>query len=515
MDNFSEDDLQLLAAKGIDPGQVYRQMETFREGIPPVRLARAAVAGDGIVRLSGEARERLRGLYQRQSKGLQVVKFIPASGAASRMFKALFSFLHEFDPERDSLQAYLDQPQNKDFRVFAEGLGRFPFYGVVRARLGKSDLSEGAGLYNFVREMLEESGLNYGFYPKGLLPFHAYGEHLATPFEEHLKEGAAYGRSGEAAKLHFTISPQHRELFREEARRVVGPVGERTSCHFDISYSFQKESTDTLAVTPENEPFRDGEGKLLFRPGGHGALLENLDEQEADLIFIKNIDNVVTGASLPEISYWKEVLGGHLLEVQEQAFRFSRMLGEGVADHDLIQRIRTFLETALNVRFPEGFSAYSLEQQMAVLKDKLSRPIRVCGMVKNEGEPGGGPFWITDAQGRESLQIVESAQADLGDPSQKALFDEATHFNPVDLVCGVRDAMGRKYDLMNFRDPKQGFITGKTYEGRPLKALELPGLWNGGMAYWNTVFVEVPISTFNPVKTVNDLLKPAHQGGKE
>jgi hypothetical protein len=515
MYNFSEEDVQYLAAKGIEPRQAHQQIETFREGIPPVRLARAAVVGDGIVRLPGEEQERLRRVYrQHRKRGLQVVKFIPASGAASRMFKALFAFLNDFDPEADSLQAYLSQPQNKDVRVFAEGLERFPFYGAVRSRMGETDLSTGAGLYGFVREMLSEAGLNYGFYPKGLLPFHNYGGHLATPFEEHLKEGAAYGRTGDTAKLHFTISPQHRELFGEEARRVVGPVGERTSCRFDISYSFQKESTDTLAVTPENEPFRDGEGKLLFRPGGHGALLENLNEQEADLLFIKNIDNVVTGGSLSEISDWKEILGGHLLEVQEQAFRFSRMLGEGLADHDLIQRIRAFLETALNVRFQEGFSGLSLEEQLLVLQDKLSRPIRVCGMVKNEGEPGGGPFWIADAQGRVSLQIVESAQVDLGEESQKALFDTATHFNPVDLVCGVRDALGRKFDLMNYRDPKQGFITGKTFEGRPLKALELPGLWNGGMAYWNTVFVEVPVSTFNPVKTVNDLLKPAHQAGR-
>jgi hypothetical protein len=239
--------------------------------------------------------------------------------------------------------------------------------------------------------------------------------------------------------------------------------------------------------------------------------LENLDEQDADLLFIKNIDNVVPGHALPEIAFWKEVLGGYLLKVQDQAFRFYRMLVEGTLDHDPINRIREFLEHTLNVRFPDAYTGFSLQEKIAVLKDKLQRPIRVCGMVRNEGDPGGGPFWIRDAQGNESLQIVESAQVDMDDSHQKGIFEKATHFNPVDLVCGVRDAYGKKFNLMNYRNPKQGFITAKTFEGRPLKALELPGLWNGGMAYWNTVFVEVPIGTFNPVKTVNDLLKPAHQ----
>ncbi len=508
---FTEADQEFLAEKGIRPQEAYAQIETFREGIPPVELSKAAVIGDGIERLNPDEQQWLRKHYRAHAEGLQTVKFTPASGAASRMFKALFAFLEQFKPGEDSLEAFLAEGKHKAIRNFYEGIEKFPFYGLVRSRIQATPENPGAFLYAFVEELLSETGLNYGFYPKGLLPFHKYGEHLATPLEEHLKEGAAYGRSGDRAHLHFTISSQHRTLFEAEYDRVAAGIAGRTGCDFEVGYSYQKAATDTLAVTPDNEPFRDREGRLLFRPGGHGALLENLNEQQADLLFIKNIDNVVPERNLEEIAAWKEILGGYLLKVQEQAFRFSRMLEEGALDHDLLKRVREFLEGQLNVRMPGAYPGYSLEEKLAVLKDKLFRPIRVCGMVRNEGDPGGGPYWIRDAHGNESLQIVESAQVDKEDGKQLEIFNGATHFNPVDLVCGVRDAYGKKFNLMNFRDPRQGFITDKTYEGRPLKALELPGLWNGGMAYWNTIFVEVPMVTFNPVKTVNDLLKPAHQ----
>jgi hypothetical protein len=510
---FTEEDRDLLSGKGISPQQAYAQIETFREGIPPVRLSKAAVIGDGIERLDPQKQQRLRKHYQAHCRGKGIVKFTPASGAASRMFKALFGFLADFKPGERSLGEYLSERKNKAIRTFYEGIENFPFYESVRSRIEAGPENQGEFLYAFVEQMLSEEGLNYGFYPKGLLPFHKYGDHLATPLEEHLKEGAAYARSADRARLHFTISEQHREMFEAEYTKVESRIARQTGCAFEIGYSYQKGATDTLAVTPDNEPFRDREGRLLFRPGGHGALLENLNEQDADLLFIKNIDNVVPERSLEDIAAWKEVLGGYLFKVQEEAFRFSRILEEGALDHELLKRVRKFLEESLNVRMPEAYAGYNLEEKLAVLKDKLSRPIRICGMVRNEGDPGGGPFWIRDASGNESLQIVESAQVDNEDQEQREIFSEATHFNPVDLVCGVKDPYGNKYNLMNFRDPKQGFITDKTYEGRPLKALELPGLWNGGMAYWNTVFIEVPIATFNPVKTVNDLLKPTHQTG--
>ncbi len=515
MSDFTSSDLEYMAKKGIDPEKARAQIETFKEGIPPVRLSKAAVVGDGIIRFSQEEESRLRKVYKNRDRETEVLKFIPASGAASRMFKALFNFLGDFDPASDDLEAYLAEPGHGDMRKFAKNLQDFPFYGLVQSRIRGKATDKATELYEFVRELLAEDGLNYGFYPKGLLPFHNYEGNLATPFEEHLYEGAAYACTGETAVLHFTISPQHSELFNREFDGLRDRVGDQVHCSFTVGYSFQKPSTDTIAVTPENTPFRDDEGKILFRPGGHGALIENLNDQEADLIFIKNIDNVVVRPELDTITRWKEILGGYLIELQEQAFSFYRMLSDGSLDHDLLNRIRTFLEDQLNARFGEGFQGLSIEEQVAVLQDKLARPIRVCGMVKNEGEPGGGPFWITDDKGHDSLQIIESAQVDMSDPGQKSLFEDSTHFNPVDLVCGVRNAYGEKYNLLNFVDEKQGFITGKTSEGRPLKALELPGLWNGGMAYWNTVFAEVPVSTFNPVKTVNDLLKPAHRSSRK
>lgn len=511
MNQFTEKDLATLKERGISPEIAAGQIGTFREGIPPMRLSKAAVVGDGIIRLDPAGQERLKALYRQSLSKKEVIKFTPASGAASRMFKALFGFLEAFDPAVDDLEAFLSSPDQKEVKQFRDRLAEFPFYELIQGRLGNAGASPGQHLYAFVREMLSEAGLNYGFYPKGMLPFHKYGNTLVTPFEEHLWEGAAYAASQGQSRLHFTISEAHQSLFAEKEARVLERLETETGIRFEVSYSYQKASTDTLAVTPENEPFRDNQGNLLFRPGGHGALIENLNEQDADLVFIKNIDNVSIRRDLETVAGWKEILGGYLLELQEEAFRYTRMLEEGALDHDLLVRISRFLEARLNVRLPDSYSGLSLNDQVAVLRDKLARPIRICGMVRNEGEPGGGPFWIRDASGNESLQIVESAQADLSDPGQKALFGGATHFNPVDLVCGVRDAYGSKYNLLNFVDNRQGFITEKTFEGRPLKALELPGLWNGAMAYWNTVFIEVPVSTFNPVKTVNDLLKPAHR----
>lgn len=513
MSTFDEKDLAFLEAKGISPQKVREQIGIFEAGIPFVTLKKAAVIDDGIVRFDEGQQARLEALYNRASPHLQVLKFTPASGAASRMFKALFGFLEAFNPQTDSLEAYLEGSGNEMVRAFYEQLQSFPFYETVAWRLTPNPDNPGAFLHAFVSEMLTKDGLNFGFYPKGLLPFHKYEDHLATPLEEHLREGASYAQSGGNAALHFTISPQHEELFQRTFSQIRDGLSNETACTFSMSHSFQKPSTDTLAVDPENQPFRDGQGNLLFRPGGHGALLENLDEQEADLLFIKNIDNVVVRSKLETITRWKRILAGYLIEVQQEAFRYTRLLDQGIPDHDVLHQLYDFLEARLNVRFPDSVAGLSLEDQVEVLKDKLKRPIRVCGMVKNEGEPGGGPFWIVDQDGHQSLQIVESAQVDLEDETQHGIFKASTHFNPVDLVCGVRDAYGAKYNLMNYVDARQGFITEKTYEGRPLKALELPGLWNGGMAYWNTIFVEVPVSTFNPVKTVNDLLKPAHTEG--
>jgi hypothetical protein len=427
------------------------------------------------------------------------------------MFRALFNFLDAYDPSEESLDAYFERTGDTDMKTFSEGLTDFPFYKIVQSRISGKTSSKDEEVYLFVKEMLSEDALNYGFYPKGLLPFHNYGDHTATPFEEHLKEASVYAKTDGAANLHFTISEQHGEMFNTEFSNVKGRVSSATQTSFDVSYSYQKPSTDTIAVDMDNEPFRMDDGSVLFRPGGHGALIENLNEQDADIIFIKNIDNVTVPRFADKLVNSKKVLAGVLLELQEKAFKYAELLEQENPTADQLEEIKSFLQNELNVRFSEKFAGFNIGQQIEVLKDKINRPIRICGMVKNEGEPGGGPFWIKDRKGNVSLQIIESAQIDTDDDGQSDILQNATHFNPVDIVCGVKDHKGEKYDLMNFVDTKQGFITGKTKEGRELKALELPGLWNGAMAYWNTIFVEVPLQTFSPVKTVNDLLKPAHQ----
>lgn len=511
MIEFSEKDLQQLDQKGISQEKVLKQVETFVEGIPYVRLDAAALINEGISSFTTEQAQENINFFEEAHKAVSLLKFVPASGAASRMFKALFNFLEDFNPDRETYSAYLARTADKDIQAFFEGQKRLPFNKIVEDRMSTVAGDEGRDKYAYVQEMLDEDRLNYGFYPKGLLPFHNYGSYVATPFEEHLKEAADYASSGNEAQLHFTISPQHEKMFQEELERIEKRISEETSINFTVRYSFQSPATDTIAVTPENEPFRNQEGSLLFRPGGHGALIENLNEQEADLIFIKNIDNVAIPKVAREMGQSKKLLGGVLLNLQEKAFQYAGILDEEHINGESLDEIKYFLETELNVRFTENYSSFSIAQQLDILRDKINRPIRVCGMVKNEGEPGGGPFWIKDSRDNVSLQIVESAQVNLNDERQRAIFERSSHFNPVDLVCGTKNHKGEKYNLLNFIDPRQGFISEKTKDGKALKALELPGLWNGAMAFWNTVFVEVPLLTFNPVKTVNDLLKPAHQ----
>ncbi|UWX54723.1 DUF4301 family protein [Maribacter litopenaei] len=511
MITLSEQDMKQMASKGIAKEKVENQINTFKEGIPFVNLQSAAVVGNGILRFKEEEERELIELYESKVKDLDILKFVPASGAASRMFKALFSFLDSYDYNSESLESYLKRTNDKDIKKLSEGLENMPFYKKVMDRLPSNFKSNGEKVYLFVKELLGDDALNYGFYPKGLLPFHKYGYTTATPFEEHLKEGALYASSSGGSKLHFTISEQHEEMFQSELNQVGDRVSKETGIDYTVDYSFQKPSTDTIAVDMENKPFRNPDGTVLFRPGGHGALIENLNEQDADIIFIKNIDNVAVMADAKAVADSKKTLAGVLLKVQEKAFEFANMLDGDSITEDNPGNIRKFLTEELNVKFKENFDGLSKAEKVKLLKNRINRPIRICGMVKNEGEPGGGPFWIKSANGDVSLQIIESAQIDMDDPDQVDILQNSTHFNPVDLVCGIRDYKGEKYNLMDFVDPKQGFITDKTMNGKELKALELPGLWNGAMAHWNTIFVEVPLVTFNPVKTVLDLLKDSHQ----
>lgn len=510
---FSEEDIKQLSEKGISKEKVESQLETFREGIPYVNLSKPAIIGDGILHFSDSEEAMFIKRFEEATTRCTLLKFVPASGAASRMFKALFNFLDSYDPTKESLDTYFEHTDNTLVKSLFEKWQSLPFYDIIQHRIRGSFTSSDMEKYLFVEDMLSENRLDYGFYPKGLLPFHKYESYVVTAFEEHLKEGALYAQSKGKAQLHFTISPQHQLMFQKEFEVARARVLHQTGIDFEVGFSNQKASTDTIAADMDNKAFRNDDGSLLFRPGGHGALIENLNEQDADVIFIKNVDNVVTSRTLETIANSKKVLAGLLLKVQERVFYFARLLESETISVELLFEVKKFLETELNVRFTDSFDGFNISEQIKVLQDKMNRPIRICGMVKNEGEPGGGPFWVKEKNGRISLQIVESAQVDMNNETQAALLKGSTHFNPVDLVCGVKNHKGEKYDLLQFVDADLGFITGKTQGGRELKALELPGLWNGAMAYWNTLFVEVPVSTFNPVKTVNDLLRPSHQPG--
>jgi hypothetical protein len=504
---FTKEDLQDLKERGIPQTDIEKQLQYFREGFPFLPIARPATPGDGILRPKPDTEEDFIKLYESKLGDESILKFVPASGAATRMFKDLYAFSG----------GNRSEPVRKSVAGFISGLGRFAFYKELLSCMDKrgvtgDSLTTDDDQVKVIECLLDKDGMNYGNMPKGLLAFHSYGDHSRTAFEEHLVEGALYCRgNNNTVKIHLTVSPEHRQAFEEVFRRVADRYEEQFGTKFSVGFSVQKPSTDTIAVDSGNRPFRDEDGRLVFRPGGHGSLLENLDELEAGLIFIKNIDNVVPDHFRGDSIRYKKVLGGMMISFRERIMDYMRVISTSRNNHrGLVDEIMTFLEDELCLVPPRGHDQWDSEAKRRYIISKLDRPLRICGMVKNVGEPGGGPFWVKNRDGSVSLQIVESSQINLSNPLMKKLFNASTHFNPVDLVCSVTDYHGRKYDLHRFRDPKTGFISSKSVGGKELKALELPGLWNGSMADWNTVFVEVPISTFNPVKTVNDLLRPEH-----
>ncbi len=476
---FSKEDLQQIEKHGLTSERVERQIENFRTGFPYLGIVRAAAAGDGVRVLAEEEIARAEARYDNEAKQLKIVKFVPASGAATRMFKELFEFVN-------------DGRRGKSIDTLLENIEKFAFYPELARYIeaGASDKD--------IVEAIVKCGLCYGSKPKGLVTFHSYPDGGRKAVEEHLVEGAAYARSGDTVHIHFTVSSEHMGGFWDVLGATQPYYEERFGVKYDVSFSVQKPSTDTIAVNPDNTPFRTESGELLFRPAGHGALIENLNDIDADVIFVKNIDNVTTDERRGPTVRYKKALAGILLELQEQAFEYLKVLEVGCDDPAPIAR---FIEEKLCVKLPENYTS-------AMLKRILDRPVRVCGMVRNEGEPGGGPFWVAAEDGTESLQIAESCQIA---PENADLMKAASYFNPVDIVCGVKDSRGAKFDLTQFTDPATGFISSKSSGGRELRAQELPGLWNGAMAQWNTVFVEVPVATFSPVKTVLDLLRPEHQ----
>ena len=504
---LSQQDLKQLAQKGISEQQIETQLGQFKTGFPFLKLEAAAAIGRGIVAPNAkEGAKYVEAWQQYKATGKRVVKFVPASGAASRMFKDMFAFV----------DADYDQPTTDFEKKYFDNIRKFAFYDELDAICQKN---EGKGIQELLKEgnykavaanMLKAEGLNYGQLPKGLLLFHNYAEGARTPMEEHLVEGALYAASNGEAHVHFTVSHEHMELFKQKVAQKADLYAQKYGIHYDITFSEQKPSTDTVAANPDGTPFRNSDGSLLFRPGGHGALIENLNEIEADVIFVKNIDNVVPDRLKGDTVLWKQIIAGVLVTLQQRAFEYLRLLDTGRYTHEQIEEIIRFVQQDLCCR-KSDIKELEDADLVIYLRKKLNRPMRVCGVVKNVGEPGGGPFLTYNQDGTVSLQILESSQIDKSNKEYMDMFTQGTHFNPVDLVCAVKDYQGNAFDLPKYVDPSTGFISQKSKSGKELQALELPGLWNGAMSDWSTVFVEVPLSTFNPVKTVNDLLRDQHQ----
>ena len=505
--NPTSDDLTQLAELGLSVEQVQAQIDHFKEGFPKTRLDAPATPDNGGIRvLDDKEIVRYEKLYRTLGQGQRLLKFVPASGAATRMFKSLYEFSATYFGVAGNFAKEFPEVQE-----FLENIHSFAFFNDLKACMMASDLDiedylQRGDYSTVINFLLKEQYLGYGSLPKALLKFHRYGEVQRTPLEEHIVEGALYARNNDGSvHLHFTISPEHRDGFRRKIAEVKQYYESTFDIKLKISFSEQKHYTDIIAVDEQNQPLRDENGRLIFRPGGHGALIENLNEQRADLIFIKNIDNVVPDWMKHTTVIYKQVLAGLLLDLKQKTFDMLRLL-DNHPDDKTLRKIARFAKEDLDIMVPEGYTAQTLQSL-------LNRPMRICGMVKNLGEPGGGPFYTIDTNGRRSLQIVESAQINRKDPEQDKLFQASTHFNPVDLVCSTRNYRGRYFDLRQYVDPMTGFISKKSKGAITLKSQELPGLWNGAMADWITLFVEVPVATFNPVKTVNDLLRKEHREG--
>jgi len=515
---FDEKDLTDMRERGIALEEILKQIDIFKKSFSFEHLLRTCRIGDGIKRLDDKDIPALTSLYDKAQVTGRAMKFIPASGAASRMFKELITINSQLESaDKDTLsELSINNEDYKYFLTFIENIKKIPFYNDLKSSMKHAgiDIDEAIAENRFKDILLfaiTEKGLNLSALPKALIPFHQYPGSSRTPIEEHIAESGTYTSDKDGkVRIHFTVSPEHEEAIIQHVNSIIGHY-DKSGLHHEISFSNQKPSTDTIAVDMDNNPFREADGRLVFRQGGHGALIENLGDLKGDIIFIKTIDNV-TPDRLKNISYrYKKALGGHLVELQGKIFSYLEMLESGDRDETLLNKIFDFIRDDLSVAPPDGMMNQSLDKRIGYLVSRLNRPLRVCGMVKNQGEPGGGPYWVGLSDGSASPQIVEKSQINMDSEEQRNIFKSSTHFNPVDLVCGVRDYKGASFDLKKYVDPETCFISIKSKDGRELKALELPGLWNGAMSYWNTVFIEVPLITFNPVKTIFDLLRKEHQ----
>ena len=513
---FNATDSEQFQNKGIQLSTIRRQIDHFIEGFPFIRLNRPAIPGDGMIVFNDQEQAFYISHFDHAAPKISVIKFVPASGAASRMFKHIFEFRDKYSSGVEGDTQLNRETDFNSVHYLLSHLNQMAFYPDLSDQITRSGTSveqilenkDYATLFDF---LLTDRGLDYANLPKALLKFHLYADGARTAAEEHMVEAGRYTTDQfHKARIHFTISPEHKEKFLRMISAVRSKYEDWLKVHFEITFSIQKPSTDTIAVDENNRPFRNPDGSLLFRPGGHGALLENLNELDADLIFIKNIDNIVPDRLKDTTIQYKKLLGGYLLYLKETIAGYLFRIRQKQVTFTELENMASFARKKLFLDIPGHFNTMKAEDQVNFLFAQMNRPIRVCGMVKNEGEPGGGPFWVMGDDDRQSLQIVEASQINMHNPEQKAIVGASTHFNPVDLVCTTKDFEGNLFDLTEFVDESTGFISLKSSGGKTLKAQELPGLWNGAMAKWITIFVEVPIITFNPVKTINDLLRKEH-----
>lgn len=512
---FSSSDFVEIYNHGVSIENVLRQLEIFKNGISKSNLISSATINNGILSLTESDFEAKARFFDLQKEKLKLKKFVPASGAASRMFKFLSTFLNDFDIQKETINAYINRKKESNLSIFIVAMEKFPFFEALDKKLKEvysnfETLDRDYKNYYFIKLLLSPDYFDFANKPKAVLPFHQYQDHIANPIEEHLNECVHYATANQISNLHFTVSEIHQTQFEKAIELVQHKIEKKSGTKINIGYSYQNKSTDSITVDVDNEFVRNKNGELVFRPGGHGALIENLNDLDADIIFIKNIDNVIQN-HIDHITLYKKSLAGILIEIQQQVFDYLKAIEKKEFTETHIPEVVQFLKQKLNISLTNDFNKFTFENKIIKIKELLNRPIRVCGMVRNEGEPGGGPFWVMNEKGILSLQIVETSQVDLSNKKQAQILAEATHFNPVDLVCGTKNYKNEKFDLIQFVDHKTGFIVEKSVDGKTVKSYELPGLWNGAMANWITIFVAVPLITFNPVKTVNDLLKPAHQ----
>lgn len=511
---YTKEDLHNFKHRGIKAEAIDRQLTNFKKGFDYINLSEPATTDNGIIYTSPEEEEHLIETYEQAREHSNIIKMVPASGSATRMFQDLFAFTDNYHGTVDEFLDFVQHKEPGSMHYFFEKMDELPFYEHLANVMWKDGkdihkMIEKRDFNEILKYILTKKGLNYGNTPKGLIDFHIYRDFVRTAFDEHIVEAAMYASDHKKARLHFTVSEEYQAMFQSRLKKVTKIFEKMFDIKYDVSFSIQKPSTDTVCVDTAGNLLRDEEGQIVFRPGGHGALIHNLEELDADIIFIKNIDNVIPDRAKNDTVRYKKILAGILLDVQQKVFDFLTILDKKPSEEQL-QEIESYL-TSVGYKEAAGKTFKDQKERIKHLQNLLDRPIRVCGMVKNEGEPGGGPFWVKDKDGSSRLMIIESAQIDMKDGKQKEIFEKSTHFNPVDIVCATKNHKGKKFDLEKFIDNAQGFITSKSYKGKEIKVQELPGLWNGAMANWITVFVEVPLTTFTPVKTVFDLFRFEHR----